>query len=68
VNEGHGTRLRLARRARGLSQQQLANVAGVSRQAISLWESGENDPSLRVAFALANALTAEHFDLVIRPD
>jgi putative molybdopterin biosynthesis protein len=52
----HGARLRLARQARGLSQQQLADVAGVSRQAISLWESGENDPSLRAAFALANAL------------
>jgi len=60
VNDGpeahHGARLRLARQARGLSQQQLANVAGVSRQAISLWESGGNDPSLRAAFALANAL------------
>ena len=60
MNDGpeahHGARLRLARQARGLSQQQLANVAGVSRQAISLWESGGNDPSLRAAFALANAL------------
>jgi putative molybdopterin biosynthesis protein len=52
----HGARLRLARRARGLSQQQLADVAGVSRQAVSLWESGEHDPSLRVAFALAKAM------------
>jgi molybdate-binding protein/transcriptional regulator with XRE-family HTH domain len=52
----HGVRLRLARQARGLSQQQLANVAGVSRQAISLWESGGSDPSLRAAFALASAL------------
>ena len=52
----HGARLRLARRARGLSQQQLADVAGVSRQAISLWESGASDPSLRAAFALTNAL------------
>jgi Helix-turn-helix domain len=40
----HGARLRLARQARGLSQQQLADVAGVSRQAISPWESGEHDP------------------------
>jgi transcriptional regulator with XRE-family HTH domain len=31
-------------------------VAGESRQAISLWESGESDPSLRAAFALANTL------------
>ena len=51
-----GNRLRLARRARGLSQQQLADVAGMSRQAVSLWESGESDPSLRAAFALASAL------------
>ena len=28
----------------------------MSRQAISLWESGGNDPSLRAAFALASAL------------
>ena len=52
----HGAQLRLARQARGLSQQQMADAVGVSRQAISLWESGEHDPSLRVAFALANAL------------
>jgi DNA-binding XRE family transcriptional regulator len=56
VSDAHGARLRLARRARGLSQQQVAEMAGVSRQAISLWESGEHDPSLRVAFALARAL------------
>ena len=35
-----GTRLRLARQARGLSQQQLAGVAGVTRQAVSAVESG----------------------------
>jgi putative molybdopterin biosynthesis protein len=51
-----GTRLRLARQARGLSQQQLAGVAGVTRQAVSAVESGHSDPSLRVALALARAL------------
>jgi molybdate-binding protein/DNA-binding XRE family transcriptional regulator len=49
-------RLRLARQARGLSQQQLAGVAGVTRQAVSAVESGHSDPSLRVALALARAL------------
>ncbi len=48
--------LRLARQARGLSQQQLAGMAGVSRQAVSAVESGVSDPSLRVALALAHAL------------
>jgi putative molybdopterin biosynthesis protein len=51
-----GTRLRLARQARGLSQQQLAGVAGVTRQAVSAVESGHSDPSLRVALGLAGAL------------
>jgi putative molybdopterin biosynthesis protein len=53
---GDGTRLRLARQARGFSQQQLAGMAGVSRQAVSAVESGLSDPSLRVALALARAL------------
>jgi molybdate-binding protein/DNA-binding XRE family transcriptional regulator len=48
--------LRLARQARGVSQQQLAGMAGVSRQAVSAVESGLSDPSLRVALALARAL------------
>jgi molybdate-binding protein/transcriptional regulator with XRE-family HTH domain len=48
--------LRLARQARGFSQQQLAGMAGVSRQAVSAVESGLSDPSLRVALALARAL------------
>ena len=53
---GSGNGLRLARQARGFSQQQVANMAGVSRQAVSAVESGNSDPSLRVAFALASAL------------
>ena len=52
----NGARLRLARQARGFSQQQLAGVAEVSRQAVSAVESGHSDPSLRVALALAQAL------------
>lgn len=42
--------------ARGLSQQQPAGVAGVTRQAVSAVESGHCDPSLRVALGLARAL------------
>jgi putative molybdopterin biosynthesis protein len=53
---GNGTRLRFARQARGFSQQQVADMAGVSRQAISAVESGVSDPSLRVAIALSRAL------------
>ena len=59
VVDGPGTAgagLRVARQARGFSQQQLAGMAGVSRQAVSAVESGHSDPSLRVALALAQAL------------
>ncbi|HET9080146.1 MAG TPA: substrate-binding domain-containing protein [Trebonia sp.] len=51
-----GANLRLARQVRGFSQQQLASMAGVSRQAVSAVESGHSDPSLRVALAIAQAL------------
>lgn len=48
--------LRLARLARQLSQEQLADAAGVSRQAVAGFESGRYDPSLAVALRLAAAL------------
>src|ERR1700761_7251980 len=51
-----GANLRLARQTRGFSQQQLASMAGVTRQAVSAGESGHSAPSLRVALALAQAL------------
>lgn len=51
-----GARLRMARQARGFSQQQLAGMAAVSRQAVSAVEAGLSDPSLRVAVALSRAL------------
>ena len=55
-SSGNGARLRLTRQAHGFSQQQIAEMAGVSRQAISAVESGLSDPSLRVAIALSRAL------------
>jgi putative molybdopterin biosynthesis protein len=54
--DSNGAGLRLARQARGFSQQQLARMAGISRQAVSVIESGVSGPSLRVALALARAL------------
>jgi putative molybdopterin biosynthesis protein len=54
--EPGGAKLRMLRQARGYSQQQLAGMAGVSRQAVSAVEAGHSDPSLRVALALASAL------------
>jgi molybdate-binding protein/DNA-binding XRE family transcriptional regulator len=58
-----GTRLRLARLARRLSQHELAASAGVTRQAVAGIEAGRWDPSLRVALALARALAIPVEDL-----
>jgi len=46
MGDGNGARLRLARQARGFSQQQLAAMAGVSRQAVSAVESGHRDAAV----------------------
>lgn len=51
-----GRRLRLARLAAGLSQSGLADMCGVSRQAVAGAEAGTWSPSLAVALALARAL------------
>jgi putative molybdopterin biosynthesis protein len=59
----HDDRLRLSRVARGLSQESLASLAGVTRQAISGIESGRFSPSLDVALALAGALGSSVEDL-----
>ena len=44
------------RKVRGLSQSELAGKVGVSRQAVSKWETGEAAPDLSKLLALANAL------------
>ena len=49
-------RLRLARAERGLSQEQLASLAGVTRQTISSIETGQYVPSALLAFVLAERL------------
>ena len=35
-------RLYQLRRERGISQEELANIVGVSRQAVQKWESGDS--------------------------
>ena len=44
------------RTAKGLTQEQLAEAVGVSRQTIAKWESGETSPDLEHAGTLAEVL------------
>jgi len=49
-------RLKVARAERGISQEQLASLAGVTRQTISSIETGQYVPSALLAFVLADVL------------
>ena len=46
-------RLQALRKKAGYSQEQLADMLGLSRQAVSKWERGDSDPSTANLLALA---------------
>jgi len=46
------------RRLTNVTQQELADIAGVSRSAVSLWEIGESEPRMGAVQAIA-----DHFGL-----
>ena len=47
-------RIKILRAERDFSQQSLADKIGVSRQAINAVERGKHDPSLQLAFDIAD--------------
>ncbi len=49
-------RIKLARIEKGLTQEELAQKAGVTRQTISLIEKGEYNPSLKLCLEICYAL------------
>lgn len=51
-----GSNLSKARKLRGLSQEEVANILGVSRQCVSLWETDQTVPTLDNITALSEAL------------
>jgi putative transcriptional regulator len=56
-------RLKVARAEKELSQEELAQLAGVTRQTISSIETGEYCPSAMLAFLLAKRLDKKVEDL-----
>ena len=49
-------RMRAARTNRGLSQQELADAVGATRQTIGLIEAGRYNPSLKLCTAICKEL------------
>ena len=48
-----GRRIKACRQAAGISQEKVAELAGVSRQAVTKWEAGQSAPSTENLFKLA---------------
>lgn len=48
--------MKLARVAKDLSQQQLAEIVGVTRQTISLIEKGDYNPSIKLCIKICKTL------------
>lgn len=49
-------RLKAARAAKDLSQQELADLVGVSRQTVNAIEKGDYNPSIRLCIDICKAL------------
>jgi putative transcriptional regulator len=58
-----GNRLKVARAEKGLLQEELAALAGVTRQTISSIETGQYGPSALLALVLAHTLGKRVEDL-----
>lgn len=56
-------RLKSARTAKNLSQQQLADNVGVSRQTVNAIENGDYNPTINLCIAICKALDKTLDDL-----
>lgn len=59
-------RLKVLRGERGWSQQDLADRLGVSRQSVNAIETGRYDPSLPLAFRIADLFAIPIEDIFLR--
>lgn len=61
-------RLKMARIEKDLSQEELANLVGVTRQTIGLIEAGKYNPSLKLCIAICKATGKTLDDLFWKED
>lgn len=59
-----GENLKLIRKSRKISQEELAEKLGVSRQSVSKWETGENYPSMQNIMCLCTIFKCKINELV----
>ena len=61
-------RLKILRAERDWNQQDLANALGVSRQSVNAIETGKYDPSLPLAFRIADVFALPIEAIFLRDD
>lgn len=62
-----GDRLRAARTAAGMTQEQLGFVLGVTKSSVSAWENDRETPGFRLLPALRTALGCSLDELIVGP-
>lgn len=60
-------RLKVLRAERSWSQQELAELLAVSRQSVNAIETGRYDPSLPLAFRIADVFEMAIEEIFVRP-
>jgi transcriptional regulator with XRE-family HTH domain len=59
-----GRNVKRIRERKGLTQEQLAELAGFSQQYLSSLEQGRRNPTIITIYELAQALSVSHIELV----
>ena len=62
-----GGNVRRVRLKKGLSQENLADLSGLSQQYISTLETGRRNPTVITVYEIAQALGVGHMDLMRPP-
>ena len=65
IDKKVGLNIRLERVKRGISQEILADMAGIARSTMGIIERGEQSPSLQTVAKVANALQLDVYKLFL---
>ena len=65
IDKKVGLNIRLERVKRGISQEILADMAGIARSTMGIIERGEQSPSLQTIAKVANALQLDMYKLFL---
>lgn len=68
IDKKVGMNIRVARIKRGISQEGLADMAGLARSTMGIVERGEQSPSLQTITKVSNALDMDLYKLFIFED